>query len=65
MKKISLENITDSLSRDEMKKIMAGSGGGGGFPCNLTVAACWRTGNTNNAKKKYETGDPTFNWTCC
>jgi len=56
MKKISLKNVISSLSRDEMKKIMAGSGGGldgCGFcrdPTNTQEAACYRPAPGNDCR---------------
>ncbi len=34
MKKKNFEDISGALNRDEMKKIMAGSGGGSGAACS-------------------------------
>ncbi len=50
IKKMSLANIQDSLSKDEMKRIMAGSGGGSRY-CD-TTAQCqawygWNCGCSN------------------
>ena len=37
---MSFSNINDVLSRDEMKKIMAGSGEGGGEACGSWLTGC-------------------------
>lgn len=56
MKKISLDLMEKSFSKEEMKMIKAGSGS----TCNLTVAACWRTASRDNAKSNGKGA-----WVCC
>jgi len=56
--KMSLANIKGKLSRDEMKKIMAGSGGGNkcnvactsNANCDSTCGSCEVNTNWNNQK---------------
>lgn len=38
--KLSFGNIKDELSRDELRNIMAGSGGGGCDTCTCYTASC-------------------------
>lgn len=62
MKKINFKAATESLTRNEMKSIMGGSGSDGSVVCDLTVAACWHFNNKNrnNAYQNSRGG-----WTCC
>jgi len=59
-KKLNLENIKEFLSRDEMKKIMAGSGGDCNVYCHQDAARYCKVTCTSCT---YESGGP-GDWIC-
>ena len=58
MKKISLKDIKNAMSRDEMRNV---KGAGCAQGCNLTVAACW---NYNHINRNNAFQGPN-GWQCC
>jgi len=52
--KMSFKNIKDVLSRDEMKEIMAGSGGSGNGGCSVSICfSCVQTAANSSCAVYY------------